>query len=32
MTKQITVDLDATDDPLHGHQEAGSSTAIITEA
>jgi Transposase DDE domain group 1 len=27
--KQITLDLDATDDPLHGHQEAGSSTATM---
>ena len=27
---QITLDLDATDDPLHGHQEERSSTAITT--
>ncbi len=26
--KQIILDLDATDDPVHGHQEEGSSTAI----
>jgi hypothetical protein len=28
--KQIILDLDATDDPLHGHQEGASSTAITT--
>lgn len=28
--REIVLDLDATDDPLHGHQEAGSSTAITT--
>ena len=28
--KQIILDLDATDDPLHGHQEGRSSTAITT--
>ena len=29
-TPQITLDLDATDDPLHGHQEGVSFTAITT--
>ena len=28
--REIVLDLDATDDPLHGHQEAGSSTATTT--
>jgi hypothetical protein len=28
--KSIVLDLDATDDPLHGHQEAASSTATTT--
>jgi hypothetical protein len=28
--KEIMIDLDATDDPLHGHQEGGSSTATTT--
>jgi hypothetical protein len=28
--KQIILDLDATEDPLHGQQEGGSSTAITT--
>ena len=28
--RRIILDLDATDDPLHGHQEGGSSTAITT--
>jgi hypothetical protein len=28
--KQIVLDLDATDDPLHGHQEADSSTVTTT--
>lgn len=27
---QINLDLDATDDPLHGHQGCGSSTGIMT--
>src|SRR5690606_28170403 len=28
--RQIILDLDATDDPVHGQQEGGSSTAITT--
>ena len=28
--REIVLDLDATDDPLHGHQEGGSSTATTT--